>query len=131
MASKQELEAQIEALVAEVETLKAGVSPDVAELTSLKAEVAELKGKLADNDKAGDQLAEALKAERLKNRDLNSALDVSTAQVRELQAKKPVVVPDRIGGREVLFEGTVKAAVEHFRRQFCHENDDCMILKGK
>ena len=133
MATKQELEVQVVALEAEVKILKEAQPVDVQALKeeneSLRASERKMALELITAAGESQSLLEKLQQADVKNAALAKEL-VQTGQLLDAsvtnlaKSAKGGITPDKIE-----FDGSVKALVEHFRRQFCHENQRALILK--
>lgn len=123
MASKQELEAQVASLTAEVESLK---SAQPADVQLLKAEIEQLKRDLTDADVQASVAKAALKEEAQKLRlELITAHGESQSLLEQLKAKPASSLP---------FEpdktvGNIRDLKEKMRRGECH--DEQLVLLAR
>mgnify|MGYP001592499966 CR=1 FL=1 len=153
MATKQELEAQVVKLEAELESLKSAQPLDVQVLSKERddlkvelqkqalSEVATLGGLQAAGEKIQElqgevtglrhdlEVAEAA----LVDADVQAALakEVLKTEIRELKAaleQKPVAV-GIITKDMIEFDGSAREVGEYVRKKFCHEAQRALILK--
>lgn len=133
MATKQELEAQVAALTAEVESLKSAQPVDVQVLTreneALKAELvnADVQASLL-KDMAKQEL-ETAKAETQKLRlELISAIGESQALAEKLAAKPVAAGIDMSEADPAV--SNVRDLKEQIRRGHTHDEQRVILLKG-
>jgi len=142
MATKQELETQVAGLQAELAALRTA-DPDRTVLldanTKLVNENQELENLVDLRGKEGEKLAlqlitsageaQALQDDLLERQRELAAVKSRVSQLESQLLAKPQALADTITTDQIIFEGTVKALVEHFRRQFCFEDDRAVIVK--
>lgn len=108
-------------------------SPDV---TALQAQLDAANKQVADSQKALDAANKQLKAANQKVADLTAQVGAQKGtigdqaeEIEELQDQLKKAGEGAIDKALVKFDGSVRDAMEHYRKQYAFDGDRCIILK--